>query len=711
MGKISRITRVLIFLPVAIMAWVAPSTVHAESDSLPFTPANNGCGPYQAFTVTGSSGGTIWGSNPYTDDSSFSAAAVHAGLIAVGETAIIEPYLVDNYPSYAGSTANSISTYTWGSNWCGYYIRILGTGEETPTTTTLAPYLNSVTNLTAIAKPDGSVDLDWDAPTSSNVDIYAYGVMFYGLDEIGGNTLNGWGVWTNQGTSYSLAESMFSATTGFGPVRFGIKAGNQSCFSNEGVGACVYGPETTVDVTVLDPTPPSTTSTEPETTTTTQPEPTTTTQPEPEITQPETTTTEPETVVTIPDTTTTVPESPPSGTTTTVPLEEETTVETPTNTDNSEDTESTTSVPQYAPEQETTTDETPIEVPEDTQDAANAAVADIFDGPISDDKLADAVDDLVADAETPEELTAVVTALLDQELSDEQFSTVIDSVFSEPLSDENFTAAVNAVFDDPTQLSDAQFEAAVTAVFDTPLSDEQFQDAVAAVFEDTASLSDEQFDTAVQAVFDEPLSTEQFAEALSAVFDEPISDEKFDAIINAVLDEPISDEQFEELVNVLESDTVTEEQVSAAVDSVIENGVTEDQAVDLATSEKVLQSIDGEQAAEIFDAVDISNVTPEEAAQLVAAVQDAPTEVRESLEAEINVFDGAIDTYIPLGSGVDVGTRRVIVAAAGVLFIAPTIMPITPTAPLNGSGNNNPSPNGGGGASVSTEPRRRVRGK
>lgn len=717
MGKISRITRLLIFIPVAVMAWVAPSTVHAESDSLPFTPANNGCGPYQAFTVTGSSGGAIWGSNPYTDDSKFSAAAVHAGLIAVGETAIIEPYLVDNYPSYGGSAANGISTYTWGSSWCGYYIRILGTGEETTTTTTttLAPYFNSVTNLIAVAKPDGSVDLGWDAPTASNIDIYAYSVSFYDLDEIGGTASGGWGVWTNQGTIYSLAEYMFSGsnpvTTGYGPVRFGIKAGNKSCFSNQGVGPCVYGQETTVDVTVLDPTPPSTTTTEPETTTTTQPEPTTTTQPEPEITQPETTTTEPETVVAIPETTTTVPESPPSGTTTTVPLEEETTVETPTNTDNSEDTESTTSLPQYAPEQEATTDETPIEVPEDTQDAADAAVADIFDTPISDDKLADAVDDLVADAETPEELTAVVTALLDQELTDAQFATVIDSVFSEPLSDENFAAAIDAVFADPTQLSDAQFEDAVAAVFDAPLSDEQFQDAVAAVFEDTGSLSDEQFDSAVQAVFDEPLSTEQFAEALGAVFDEPLSDEKFDAIINAVLDEPISNEQFEELVNVLESDTVTEEQVSAAVDSVIENGVTEDQAVDLATSEKVLQSIDGEQAAEIFDAVDISNINPEEAAQLVAAVQNAPTEVRESLESEINVFDGAIDTYVPLGSGVSVGVRRVIVAAAGVLFVAPTIMPITPIAPLNGSGNNNPSPNGGGGASVSTEPRRRVRGK
>jgi transcriptional regulator CtsR len=240
------------------------------------------------------------------------------------------------------------------------------------------------------------------------------------------------------------------------------------------------------------------------------------------------------------------------------------------------------------------------------------------------------------------------------------------------MSNENFAAAVDAVFEDPTQLSDAQFEDAVTAVFDGPLSDAQFEDAVEAVFEDTKTLSDEQFDAAVQAVFDEPLTTEQFTEALGAVFDEPITDEKFDAIIDAVLDEPITDEQFEELVNVLESETVTEEQVAAAVDSVIENGVTEEQATDLATSEKVLESIDGDQATEIFDAVDIGAVTLEEAAQLVAAVQEAPTEVREAMESEINVFQGAIDTYVPLGSSVPIGTRRVIIGASALaIFCAP----------------------------------------
>ena len=137
------------------------------------------------------------------------------------------------------------------------------------------------------------------------------------------------------------------------------------------------------------------------------------------------------------------------------------------------------------------------------------------------------------------------------------------------------------------------------------------------------------------------------------------------------MDEPISDEQFEELVNVLESDSVSEEQVAAAVDEIIQNDISEEQAVDLATSEKVLESIDGEQAAEIFDAVDISAVTDEEASQLVDAVQDAPTEVKEAFETEINIFQGAIDIYVPLGSSISVGGRRVVVAVSTAIVIAP----------------------------------------
>ena len=546
---------------------------------LPFTPRNNGCGPYQAFTVTGSSGGAIWGSNPYTDDSTFSTAAVHAGLIDVGETAIIEPYLVDNYPSYEGSTANGVSTSAWNSGWCGYYIRILGTSGETPTTTTtttttLPPYFNAVENLTAVANEDGSVDLDWGAPTASNVDIYAYGVTFYELDEIGGTTSGGWGVWTDQGTTYSLSTGVFSGsnpvTTGYGPVRFGIKAGNQSCFSSEGVGPCAYGPEVTVDVTVLDPTPPTTTTTEPE------PETTTTTEPEPEIT----TTTEPEVippVVIPPDT------DPPVDDT-----EPEIIVPEP------EVTEPEIIIPE--PEPETVEPEPETTTPENIENQ----VDEILSGDLTEEEFSNAVDEILTSAENEEELVAAATELLSGDLSEEQFTEVIDQVFAEELSDE------------------------------------------------------------------------AFAEVLDTVFEEPLSDEEFTAVIDAVLDQPLSDEQFENLVDVLSSDTVTDEQVQEAVDAIIENGITEDQATEIATSAEVLSSIDGEQAAEIFAEIPIDGITEEQALEIISAVQDAPTEVRSSFEEEINIFgSGSLNTYVPLGSSINVGQRRAVIAAGAVIAVAP----------------------------------------
>ena len=608
-----------------------------------------------------------------------------------------------NWTLGSGVPNNSWQGVAYGA---GKYVAVAnsGTGNRVMTSSDgqsweslSVAYFNAVQNLTAVANEDGSVTLNWDAPEASNTEIYGYSVNFVDYDD--GVERGGWGVWTTAAnTSYLLSHDMFdggnSVTTGYGSVRFKVYAMNGPC-AGVGSGSCLYGPSTSADAIVLEPTVPTTTTSTTSTTSTSLPPTTTTSTIVISPINNTTTTTEP--VVVLPptdNTTVSIPEldltpvltPEPETTVTTIspttttlietifdtPVEV-TPVETPASEGNTEGDGPITSIPQYAPEQETTTqtDEPPVVVPEAVQDAADAAVEDIFDGPMSNAGLANAVDDLVADAETPEQLTAVVNSLLDQELSDTQFATVIDSVFSEPLTDENFAAAVDAVFEDPTQLSDAQFEDAVVAVFDGPLSNAQFEDAVEAVFENTTSLSDEQFDAAVQAVFDEPLTTEQFTEALSAVFDEPITDEKFDAIIDAVLDEPLTEEQFEELVNVLESDTVTEEQVSAAVDSVIENGVTEDQAVDLATSAKVLESVDGEQATEIFATVDISAVTEEEAAQLVEAVQSAPTEVREAMESEINVFQGAIDTYVPIGSSIPISTRRVLIAMAACAMVAP----------------------------------------
>ena len=177
-------------------------------------------------------------------------------------------------------------------------------------------------------------------------------------------------------------------------------------------------------------------------------------------------------------------------------------------------------------------------------------------------------------------------------------------------------------------------------------------------------------------VFDQPLTDENFAEALEAVFDEPMSDEKFDSVIDSILDSPLSDEQFAELVDVLESDTVTEEQVSAAVDSIIEQGVSEEQAVELATSEKVLESVDAEQATEIFAAIDEGSLTEEQGEAIAEALVDAPDEVKEAFEEEIDVFSGKVDTYVPTGSTVSVATRRIIIGSTSLVLVFATPVPV-----------------------------------
>ena len=163
-----------------------------------------------------------------------------------------------------GTSTTTTATVTGLTNNTAYYFKVaavnyVGTGSYSTVSsgvTPLDPYFNAVSNLTAVANANGSVDLAWSAPTASNSEIYGYSVSFYDLDVIGGTASGGWGVWTNQGTYYSLSTGLFSGsnpvTTGYGPVRFGIKAMSGQCVG-VGSGSCTYGPETYVDATVLNP--------------------------------------------------------------------------------------------------------------------------------------------------------------------------------------------------------------------------------------------------------------------------------------------------------------------------------------------------------------------------------------------------------------------------------------------------------------------------
>lgn len=99
--------------------------------------------------------------------------------------------------------------------------------------------------------------------------------------------------------------------------------------------------------------------------------------------------------------------------------------------------------------------------------------------------------------------------------------------------------------------------------------------------------------------------------------------------------------------------------------------VNAEEATVLATDAEVLQTVTADQAQEIFDALELDTLSATQLDALVEAVQEAPTEVREAFEEAINIFDGAVDSYVPIGSTVPISTRRLVIAAGAMLAAVP----------------------------------------
>lgn len=517
----------------------------------------------------------------------------------------------------------------------------------TTTTTTIAPYLNSPQNLTVTSTNETKVYLEWDAPEFSNADVERYAI-FFSKD----NFSSGWAITSTQTTAvvenldpdteyqfkvradndtipvYSGWSNEVTATTDAPPITYSLTNAVWERV-NEGAELTLSAPNGSVFTEVLFAsygTPTGSNGLY----RTSQCNSSTSIQEVSAVFIGKTSATinadngvfgdpcggtyKHLSVVLryapLPTTTTTTTEPPITTTTTEVP------VETPPSESNPQDDEPSTSVPQYAPEQETPTTVAP---------EVDAAAEEILANADNPEELGAAVSDAVANTDSPEELGALVSSLLDKPLSTEEFAAVIDSVFSEDLS------------------------------------------------------------------------TEELSAALDAVFEEPLSDEKFAEAIDAVLDNPLTDEQFAAVVDVLESDSVSEEQVASAVDTILENGVTEDQATSLASSEKVLESIDAEQATDIFEEIPVDALSPEEEAALVAAVTNAPEEVKGAFEGAIDIYGEGLDDYVPVGSAVDVETRRSLIAVTTVM----SAVAATGAAPGAGGGPSGGNGSGGSGGSPS----------
>ena len=78
-----------------------------------------------------------------------------------------------------------------------------------------------------------------------------------------------------------------------------------------------------------------------------------------------------------------------------------------------------------------------------------------------------------------------------------------------------------------------------------------------------------------------------------------------------------------------------------------------------------------EEAAQVFDSLDVTQLTNDELVALVAQVQSAPPEVRAAFEKSVDIFSGKTDTYVPLGSKIPVGQRRVLIVVGVVTAMIP----------------------------------------
>jgi hypothetical protein len=197
----------------------------------------------------------------------------------------------------------------------------------------------------------------------------------------------------------------------------------------------------------------------------------------------------------------------------------------------------------------------------------------------------------------------------------------------------------------------------------------------------------------------EDLNAEQLTEVLEAIEPEKLAE---------VIDE-LSEEQVTDLIENIESAEALDNVISAIADS--EEPLEAAVAVAIILNDNFAE-ISTEAAQEVFASVDSDAFTEEQKSELSETLTEAPAEIKEAFEEEINVYAEGFDEYVPLGSNVDVGARRTLIAASAVLSTiavagAAGAASGGPTGPSGGSSGGGSGSGGGSPASGTNDAARR----
>lgn len=195
-------------------------------------------------------------------------------------------------------------------------------------------------------------------------------------------------------------------------------------------------------------------------------------------------------------------------------------------------------------------------------------------------------------------------------------------------------------------------------------------------------------------------SVEEVVAVLSA-----LSIEEVTAVIENIsveqLTEVLNDLPAEEVVNLIESvDSI--EALENIVDAISEETIDPDTAIAVIENGN-FEELPIETVSEIFAAIEPDQFTDEQKTEISAALTEAPAEVKEAFEEEIDIYGDGFDDYVPTGSSIDVGTRKTVLAAA-----TATAAVAVGTASTGGStGGSSGGGSGSSGGSGGTEGRSR----
>lgn len=106
----------------------------------------------------------------------------------------------------------------------------------------------------------------------------------------------------------------------------------------------------------------------------------------------------------------------------------------------------------------------------------------------------------------------------------------------------------------------------------------------------------------------------------------------------------------------------------------IQPSMSNQQILQQAINPSVVESLSTTEAEILFAGLDEESVTEDQAALIIQALDEAPDEVKQAFEENVNVFSGLWSSYKMVGQTISVAERVTLVAVANTMGAATAVL-------------------------------------